>query len=480
MENTMIGKYCIEDIDGKNCHLLHSEKKTYICSENGEKITFKALCKYSEKTDTFVGETAEGGQILIDSEGICSHTSSMGETVSVFDEIGAESDDKLHSRPVKLSGKKDGPWTYCTYTDGKIELEYPDYCTAKDGLNTKLGARMGDNGYYCLESYPPEGNPYFQLRYYDNKELEIIPVGNLNFSKIQCVGDYIMGVDTYNRYRVFTPKYNIKYVVVFDNPPIYSKNLLYWAGLFANSWVIYSYSGGRMKQYKKKYFPNETVEFNEDLEVFVFCINSDIVDILDMTYDAISIAKSGFYWKKTQTDGDIICAIDYTGDTFKLSVEEYVRKHREFTESVIKATDKKVYYSQKNLIEYRNEVIREEGFNAAMEFAKEVCFSDWKIWYFRTEGFRWFEKLKVIKLKIPEAKIENTSLVLVEAYDSLYVCNRLKEKVGEHIYYLSILFELKHFPNTIFKDVASGTKMNIQELFAISRKEKTVTPNFLK
>lgn len=472
MENTSIGNYLIEEIGNKNYHLFHNERKDYIREADGQPVAFKEVGKYSDRTGTFVGVKVEGKSVLIDDNGICrfvDHFANNTLVHEVFEYIGEEGMDKFHSRPVKRD-EEGGYWTYCTYIDGKMVVEDHDYCSRKEnGDNARLGIRLGSRGYYCIEITPISGEYYKRLFFRTSEDLNV-PVSNHRFKGFAIKRNCICGRDFSNTLVVFPPRYDKKTIATFKYRPVNSEDVRFWGGLYKKEWVIYDFK--ESTKYKKPYTPYEQLEYNESLQVFIFRIKSVITDIWDMTSCAESIMTGQFYWMESSEHEGVFHAIDYKGDTYDLSLEEYVGKHRDFIQYLYQKVTTKVAYKQKNLNKLRDDEVRLLGFNALAEFVKQVSFSDWKVWYFKPTYFNQLEKIKIIVLTVTDSKIENPSLVLVEHSGTLYVCSRMKEDIGNHIYYLSILFEIKDIPPSLFQNVASGTRMEIQDIISFVQKEK--------
>ena len=105
MNNSIIGNYLCEAVSDDGFFLMHLDRKDYITNNEGNKIIFKKVDKFSAPSGSFAAERTEGGLLLIDDSGI--------SIDFVFEDIGYESGNSNYYRPVKYIGENKSYWTYC-------------------------------------------------------------------------------------------------------------------------------------------------------------------------------------------------------------------------------------------------------------------------------------------------------------------------------------------------------------------------------
>ena len=437
----------------------HRERRVYISDKEGNRIVFHKADKYSEVTDTFVARRTEGGEVLVDKKGLCSE--------DIFDEIGYESLDNRHSRPVKIH-KEGNNWTYCTYKDGEMEVEYPYYCKTEDGKSYKLGVRFGSRGFYCLEYNAPGKKPTYILCFYTENNGRTV-LWEYKFIELQYGECSVLGITLDGLYMVFCKDIHKKDMAIFDQMPIHSRNEKYWGGLYKGHWWLYDF--GRNRRYKKECNDNDVLEYNEEMQVFIVRQESVITEIWDITWEATNLMKNSILWEDAGQMGDKMYAVDYKGITSYLTLEEFVHQYRDYMYINLYDRNTSARKEMENMIKVRNENLKALGYNSLKSFVKRTSYSGWKAWYFRKEGVRWFEKLRLIVFPASGIKMASTDLVLIESTNTgnLYICSQLKEgeeDVGIPIFYLTVLFELTDFPKDIFKDLPSVAKIKVADMFS--------------
>ena len=458
MNNSIIGNYLCEAVSGDEFYLRHRDRRDYISDKEGNRIVFHKTDKYSDVTGTFVARRSEGGEVLVDKEGLCCE--------DIFDEIGYESADNLHSRPIKI--KKEGNnWTYCTYKDGKMEVEYPYYCKTEDGERYKLGERLGNHGFYCLEYNALGETPTYILCFYTENDGRTA-LREYKFIELKYGKYAVMGITMDDLHMVFYKNINKKNMAIFDQMPIHSRNEKYWGGLYKDHWWLYDF--GRNKKYKKECNDNDLLEYNEEMQVFIVRRESVITEIWDITWEATNLMKNSWLWENAGQMGDKMYAVDYKGRTSYFTLEEFVRQYRDFIYNTLTDRNTSAKKEMQNMIKVRNEELKALGYNSLKSFVKKTSYYGWKAWYFRKESVLWFEELHLIVFPASGIKMASTDLILIESTNpgKLYICSRLKEyeeEDGTPFFYLSVLFELTDFPKDIFKDIPSGAKIKVADLF---------------
>lgn len=458
MREKTIGNYLCENAADGGFYLLHTVRKEYITDARKERIEFNDTGRYSAVSGSFVAELPKGGYMLIDDGGICID--------QVFDEIGYECGTMKPHRPVKLSGSNN-VWTYCVRNEKGAELMYEDLCTGipDDDKDVRLGDKLGDGIYYCLEHYPKQGEPYKTIGF-AGKEIP-----NFRFSsfevksgKIEC----IVGKEIGGRTIVFGPHYIRTLIAPFNRLLSWSPDGKYWVGVINNELYIYDFY--KKKIYKKDAFDAYCfIDYDPTLNVFLLHTMTSVprvYDIWDMDWQAAGIHDYKLWKKLRQKSRNTFRVVDYLGQSYDITLQELVSRQRELLDLVEKASDK-VRYSQANMTKALNKELDEMGYNNLRNFCKSTSFKDWPAYFYRIPIKYHSEELKILILATPRTKMETSALVLVESEseDKLFVCQRLKEDIDSHVFYLMVLFEIKDFPKSVFKEIQSGAKIKVADLF---------------
>ena len=458
MREKTIGNYLCEDAADGGFYLLHTVRKEYITDARKRWIEFKDAGRYSAVSGSFVAELPTGGYMLIDDNGICLD--------QVFDEIGYECGTMRPHRPVKFSGSNN-VWTYCVRKENKTELMYENLCSGikDEDEDVRLGDKLGDGIYYCLEHYPKQGEPYKTIGF-AGKEIP-----NFRFSSFQVKPgklECIVGKELGGKTIVFGPHYLRAHVAPFNRLLSWSPDGKYWVGVINEEPVIYDF-------YKKKIYKKEPfdayglITYDQALNVFLLHTMTSVprvYDIWDMEWQAAGIRDYKMWKKIRQKSRNTFRVVDYLGQSYDITLQELVARQRELLDSVEKANDK-VRYSQANMTKALNKKLDEMGYNDLRNFCKTTPFKDWPAYFYRIPIKYHSVDLKTLILATQRTKMETSALVLVESEneDKLFVCQRLKEDIDSHVFYLMVLFEITDFPKTVFKDIQSGAKIKVADLF---------------
>lgn len=467
MREKTIGNYTYEDAEEVGFLLLHNERHEYLSDQEGNRMVVKDAGRYSAVSGTFAVELLSGGFMLVGDSGLC--------RPEVFAEIGYECSTGECHRPVKFSGE-DNVWTYSLQTESGTELMYEDLCRGtREGEEIRLGDKLGDGIYYCIEHYPHGKRTSYKTIAYVYSGTEGTEITNFHFSSFFVVSgkkECIVGKALEGKTVVFGPHYRRALVTIFDRLMSYSPDGKYWMGKMGNQLVAWDIP--KQKRYKKDSWTNpDSVVYNPELKVFLLYTAASVpllYDIWDMEWQAAGIHDYKLWKKMFPKSRNTLRVVDYLGQSYDLTIKEFVARNREMLDALDKQKDK-VLSDQVAMMKSINKELDELGFNALRSFCKTTSFSKWTAYFFRTTIKQHHFTLRTIIISTPLTKIETSALVIVEPENKnkLYVCQRLKEDVDNHVFFLSILFELEDFPKDLLKDIPSGAKIKVADLLSAER-----------